>query len=713
MKRIVASLLTTAGLLGFAAPAFARTAVSIGTVNVRSGPGTTYGILTQLADGQTAAVLSHDGSWIKVRTANGTVGYMADWFTRDVYDDQIVYVQVNTDILNLRREPAQDNTIFAQIYQGQQFRLLEVLGNWYKIDAGSKGIGWINGSYTFKVAPPPATAPPAMPPLDQPPVAGRLGLTKQVKSLITTNIYNGRSFEYDIIAPVKQGQVLSYLDSMEGWIKVTDASGNKGWIPGDQVRLTDQGATFALQSEYRLTETDWDMLYFKVREVTAFGDGLQVHTTSSATSPVKRTLKAGEQLKLLAIPPAEYVQVMLADGTAGWVSRNYLKMVATANIPTEAVWLKASASGVMRLELGGLTAPSAVSSTSNTLTLSLPDNANRLAALQVNYQGITAMNMDRSSLTLRFDHSFRYQVISSSATGTVIEIRPQVTGVTVTHLADRDVYRLPLVGVADPSVTRIGSDVVLNLPGATVAGGVVAPAGFTLLGTSTGVTGRVTTSRPYAIKRGADYIDLVIYTTPGLVGKTIVVDPGHGGTETGAVANGLMEKDVNLAIGLKLKALLEAAGAKVVMTRIADTRCANPTELSQVPLDEQLHYDLNCRTVVANTAGADAFVSIHSNANPSTLERGTETYWSSDNLNASQSQVLGTLVQQELVAGLGLQDRRAKDDIYYVIKFTDAPAILAEVAFVTNSTDASLLKTDDFRQKAANSLLRGLQRFYQ
>ena len=87
-----------------------------------------------------------------------------------------------------------------------------------------------------------------------------------------------------------------------------------------------------------------------------------------------------------------------------------------------------------------------------------------------------------------------------------------------------------------------------------------------------------------------------------LSGKAIVVDPGHGGRDPGAIANGIHEEDVTLAIGLQLKPLLEAQGAKVVITRSSDAALGPTTDA-----------DLQARVDIAQQAHANAFVSIHGN----------------------------------------------------------------------------------------------------
>lgn len=708
MKRFLISTLAAAGLLSISAPALAATAYPVGSVNIRSGPGTQNAIVGTLYQGQTASVLAHEGSWLKVRTAVGTVGYMADWVTREVFDDGPAYLQVSTDVLNVRLAPDALAPVVGKVTEGAQLRMIEGIAGWYKVDAGPAGVGWVKGEFTYRIQTPPATAIPTPPP-EKLPVEGRTVLAKDVQAVLPTKLYNGRSEEYDTLAAVRAWEHLTYVDSAEGWIKVANASGVRGWIDGPDVLLTDKGVDFSRRALYAVKEGDWSMKFLKVREVIPGTTNLVMRSGPSWTAPVIKTLISGNRMKLLQIPAGEYVQAMLPDGTTGWVSRNYLKPIP--GLPEESARLVRTAPGVLRIEISGQAGP--VEAAGGVLTVPLPDNAIRQAALTVAEYGVAAIALEQKGLTVRFDDSFRYQVISSGNGSTVLEVRPVIEQVDALPEADRTIFRLHVAGEAEPKARREGDTVLLDLPGARLDQGVALPPGITARADAGGVTLLTTSNRAFAVKRGAGTVDLVLYS-PGLVGKTIVVDPGHGGSESGAVAtSGQTEKEANLAISLKLKALLEAAGARVVTTHATDTRCATPEELAKWPTaDEKLRADLKCRTDLSNNVGADLFLSVHSNANPSRTLRGTETYWSADNLNASRSQILATLVQQELIAALGLPNLGVKEEIFYVTKYTDAPAALAEVAFLSNTTDEALLRQDWFRQKAAQALFQALSRFW-
>lgn len=180
-----------------------------------------------------------------------------------------------------------------------------------------------------------------------------------------------------------------------------------------------------------------------------------------------------------------------------------------------------------------------------------------------------------------------------------------------------------------------------------------------------------------------------------LQGKTIVIDPGHGGADPGAVGiTGYFEKTVNLAVALELAPMIREAGARVLMTRWSDW---NPGLWQRVHL--------------ANTNQADLFVSIHANAHPLSHIRGTETYYNPWGANAAASRSLAANLQQQLVSSLGIRDIGVKTAGFYVISNTNMPSALVELAFLSNYNDEALLRRPETHRSAAEALFRGLENY--
>ena len=182
--------------------------------------------------------------------------------------------------------------------------------------------------------------------------------------------------------------------------------------------------------------------------------------------------------------------------------------------------------------------------------------------------------------------------------------------------------------------------------------------------------------------------------------KKIVIDPGHGGNDPGGVGTGMQEKVVVLDVSKQFKALLDAdtedaAGGgewTTFLTRSDDT-----------------FVTLAGRSAYSNNRDADRFLSIHSNAFSDPGANGTETFSYTGTGTAAD---LRNLVQAEMIRAWGLTNRGNKTANFAVLRETAAPAILHELAFITNTKDAEKLKSPDERHKAAVAHLRALQRHY-
>jgi len=181
-------------------------------------------------------------------------------------------------------------------------------------------------------------------------------------------------------------------------------------------------------------------------------------------------------------------------------------------------------------------------------------------------------------------------------------------------------------------------------------------------------------------QHGSGAVTNIDLTASPLYNKLIAVDPGHGGDDPGAHgAQGEEEKDLTLDIGLRLKALLEQAGARVLMIRSSDVT---------VGLYE--------RPAIANQAGADAYVAIHLNAY-ARWKHGTEIYYYTTNPDSIK---LATALHTTLIDELGLADGGIrKEHDFVVIRETTMPSSLVEVAYLTNPTEEKLLLTPSFGRR--------------
>ena len=189
-----------------------------------------------------------------------------------------------------------------------------------------------------------------------------------------------------------------------------------------------------------------------------------------------------------------------------------------------------------------------------------------------------------------------------------------------------------------------------------------------------------------------------------LSGKTIMVDPGHGGPDVGAVGpNNTYEKDNNLAIALTLNDILQQAGAKVILTRNNDTSPApNYSEIE----------DLQARMDMANQSNADLFISIHNDSFNLDNVQGTSTYYSEDNPKLNGSQQLAKNIQSAVIDALKTNNRGLKEAGFYVLRKATMPAILLETAFISNPYEEARLQNPTFRKNVAAAIFRGIYNYY-
>ena len=191
------------------------------------------------------------------------------------------------------------------------------------------------------------------------------------------------------------------------------------------------------------------------------------------------------------------------------------------------------------------------------------------------------------------------------------------------------------------------------------------------------------------------YLRLVNTSGSPVAGRIIVIDPGHGGKDSGAVSGNAVEKVIVLNAANKLKQKLEAAGAIVKMTRTGDT-----------------FLELGERVQFAKDHHGEIFISLHANA-ASASAQGTETFYSiSANDNEKEDYALATFINSEIVKNANMKDRGVKREDYYVIRNLYMPAVLVELGFLTNSDDRSKLLNDQYIDIFAQSIYNGITKYY-
>lgn len=459
--------------------------------------------------------------------------------------------------------------------------------------------------------------------------------------MVTVNVLNVRSgpgTNYAIVTKIGLNELRAVVARQGGWYKI-QVGDLQGWVSGEYVRPTDPPP----QTGPPVPAQPPAPAASDVVAVT--GSVVNIRHQPGENAPVVAKVYSGDRLAVTA-RQGDWLQIRLSDGKTGWI----------------AAWLTEPASGeassrgyIQEAEV--LIAPIAAGKTFKVIDsggrpmLKLEGWAN--TEYKTRTTGTNTLVLELNGRTER-----NYQGKISRLGISAIKIYPQ---------ADKCIIELTFAYAPTQSIVYDSA------------------------------------SKMTRIQVGA-------VQTQGLSGKVIVVDPGHasvqpgGWLDPGAIGKktGIKEKDINLSIALKLKSLLEQAGARVIMTHTGQT------ELS-----------LADRAWLANSNNADIFVSIHSNYNQGNKVQGHTTYYyapaSDPTLNAQRysRQKLANLVQRELVKAAGRNDMGVLQGSYAVLRETRVPSILVEAAFLSDPTEESLLGTDAFRQKVAAGIFNGIRAYFQ
>ena len=191
------------------------------------------------------------------------------------------------------------------------------------------------------------------------------------------------------------------------------------------------------------------------------------------------------------------------------------------------------------------------------------------------------------------------------------------------------------------------------------------------------------------------YIKLVNKKGSAVQNRIIVIDPGHGGSDPGAISGGANEKSITLNVSNKVADKLRRAGANVHMTRTGDTY---PT--------------LTQRTQFAKSKFAESFISIHANS-ASASASGTEVWIDTKfNANGAESRILAQYVQNKIVQKVNMKDRGVKDSPFQVLRQNNTPAILIELGFITNSSDRYKMTSEEYTELFAQAIYEGIVQYY-
>jgi N-acetylmuramoyl-L-alanine amidase len=476
------------------------------------------------------------------------------------------------------------------------------------------------------------------------------------------NVRTGPAISQSRLATVSQGTLLPVIAEQPGWARIVLSDGRTGWVATEFVTLQNrQPAQWARVSSGPLNIRRGPGTPFEVLSTVSTGTPLPVIQNQNG-----------------------WLQVRLASGQIGWVSSTYATLSSV--YPGEST-----------------PAPKPAPQPTGTVNTAVLNVRSGPGTTQTR---ITTVNQNTQLVILQSQESWLQVRLPSGQTGWVsaefvtLSQIPSPPAPAPSPIVSRPVQpEIRRTATVTASVLNVRSGPsaeatrVTTLSQGTMVDVIGEQNGWLQIRLASGQTGWISRDFAFVTTRQTG-------TLPGepspLNGRVIVLDPGHGGTNPGAVGvTGLYEKVVVLDVALRVADMLQAAGATVVMTRSGDATL-----------------DLGPRVSIAHSAGADVFVSIHANAHPNPAIGGTETYYYAYKSAAAQSQKLASQIQSELAGGLGLRNIGIKHGNFHVIRETNMPAALVELAFLSNTYEESLMRTDPFRQTSAEAIFRGLENYF-
>ncbi|WP_157862864.1 N-acetylmuramoyl-L-alanine amidase family protein [Desulfofarcimen acetoxidans] len=187
--------------------------------------------------------------------------------------------------------------------------------------------------------------------------------------------------------------------------------------------------------------------------------------------------------------------------------------------------------------------------------------------------------------------------------------------------------------------------------------------------------------------------------------KIIVIDPGHGGYDPGAVHGSILEKDINLSICEKLKKVLEANNYRVILTRTGDYNHA----IKGIHGREAKLYDMKKRVEIAQEAMADIIITLHVNSVKKTSYQGAEAFYYPI---SREGKTLALAIQEEFITIPDMNKRSAKISMCYMLRYSKMPSVLVEVGYLSNPRERKLLLESKYRDLLADKIAAGVIKYF-
>lgn len=573
-------------------------------------------------------------------------------------------VQVTVDKLNVRSGPSLQDTIVTTLPNKTVLPVISTKNDWIQVKLPNGQSGWVANWLvnTQQQQQKPATA-----------------SAKQVESNTTNlNVRSGPGQTYAVVQTINPGTRYPIVQKSGEWIQIQLNAGTKGWVANWLVKEVGAGQAVPPPSTGSTPPTTNPAgTGSQPKPPAVQGASLTldfapyVYATPDASTPAIGQLHAGEKITVLNRQNG-WIQFPY-DGVNAWLSTDQ------TNPDTGQPTLPENGNGNTQPQTGQ---PSSSSQTATVKTdgLNLRSEPNTTSAIQATLPAGSALTvLEKQGDWYRINtaagktgwvagwHITVNQPSMPTPSGPYVTIMNPDTNVRSGPSTDHNVIKQVQPGEKYGIANKSGEWFQVNFPdGSTgyIAGWLVSANGAP------------------AVVRSND-----------LAGKVIVVDAGHGGTDGGSTGSSFstLEKTVNLQVSLLLRNKLEAAGAKVIMTRADDRKLT-----------------LQQRVDIAIQNQADIFVSVHHNTHPNSATNGSIIFYYSQ----GNSSKLASLVQTELVKATSYKDMNYRYGNYFVLRENPVPSILAEISFLSNYNDEIRARSEKQQDLAAEGLFKGIVQYF-
>ena len=708
--------------------------INSSTVNIRSGPGTTFPIMVQVRAGDKLPILDTQDRWYLVKLPDGRQGWLANWLA-DI--SQVAGAQqgiVNSARANVRQGAGTNYPLLFQLNQGQQVIIKEERDGWLLIEANQRS-GWIAAWL----------------------VNSPNGVQSGRSAIVAESIVNIRqepTTQSTRVTQVNKGTKLEIIGEQGEWYKVRTASRQEGWVAGWLISLESAGevpTSNAPSTNPPNTSTPPatpPSTGSNEEIILVTGNTVNIRQGPSINHPIVTKVTGGTELPVIS-RQGEWLNVRLANGGQGWIAQwltvkkdtkplpqptphyNELKLtldndkvLAFNNLGDK---LKISLTGVdnNQYQIGR-------TSDGSRLIIEIRSANLRSIVQPLDNWGVKEIRISGQSVIITFDKNYTYLAkYNSNSKALEIEVTyPTEQLVPVRQIRLNPAEHQAVLQIASARrveyTTREATPnkLVIDLPQTSLQlssqheaeqnanfGPIRKVSSRQLSPDMVRIEAEFAPGAQYQITQNDDYIVIGARMGGGtLAGKTIVIDPGHGTiqpggfTDPGAIGrdSGVAEREIVLDISLKLRDMLTKQGARVIMTHTT----------GRTPLT------LAGRAAIANDIKADIFVSVHANAHTNRAIQGTMTFYYAPTWHSELSsqrwlrQRLALFIQEELVKAGGRPDQGIKEESFAVLRETNVPSVLVETAFLTNPVEEALLNTDAFRTKMAHGIFKGIERYF-